>query len=91
LFRSFVGLEIDDAVSSHAVINKNQDRLLDQEVAEPFRTGKGTAGEADVGRALPGGWHALAGGRAGGLGEAHLSPEEGETTRTGEGGLIVRV
>ena len=36
LFRWFVGLEIDDAVWSHAVFSKNRDRLLNQEVAQRF-------------------------------------------------------
>jgi transposase len=36
LFRWFVGLEIDDAVWSHAVFSKNRDRLLNQELAQKF-------------------------------------------------------
>ena len=36
LFRWFVGLEIDDAVWSHAVFSKNRDRLLNQELGQKF-------------------------------------------------------
>jgi transposase len=36
LFRWFVGLEIDDAVWNHAVLSKNRDRLLNQELAQLF-------------------------------------------------------
>jgi transposase len=36
LFRWFVGLEIDDAVWSHAVFSKNRDRLLNQDLAQKF-------------------------------------------------------
>jgi len=36
LFRWFVGLEIDEPVWNHAVFSKNRDRLLNQEVAQPF-------------------------------------------------------
>jgi transposase len=36
LFRWFVGLGMDDAVSNHAVFSKNRDRLLNSEVAQQF-------------------------------------------------------
>ena len=36
LFRWFVGLEIDNAVWSHAVFSKNRDRLLNQDLAQKF-------------------------------------------------------
>jgi transposase len=36
LFRSFVGLGMDDAVWNHAVFSKNRDRLLTAEVAQRF-------------------------------------------------------
>jgi len=36
LFRWFVGLEIDDAVWNHAVLSKNRDRLLNQDLAQKF-------------------------------------------------------
>src|ERR1700677_3797078 len=36
LFRWFVGMEMDEAVWNHAVYSKNQERLLNEEVAEAF-------------------------------------------------------
>ena len=36
LFRSFVGLGMDDAVWNHAVFSKSRDRLLNAEVAQRF-------------------------------------------------------
>jgi len=36
LFRWFVGLAIGDAVWNHAVLSKNRDRLLNQDLAQKF-------------------------------------------------------
>src|SRR5712671_545413 len=36
LFRWFVGLEIDEPVWNHAVVSKNRDRPLNQELAHQF-------------------------------------------------------
>ena len=36
LFRWFVGMEMDEAVWSHAVYSKNRERLLNEEIAEAF-------------------------------------------------------
>ena len=38
LFRRFVGLAMDDAVSDHSTFSKNRDRLLEHEVIEAFFT-----------------------------------------------------
>src|ERR1700724_2794741 len=36
LFRWFVGMEMDEMVWNHAVFSKNRERLLNEEIAEPF-------------------------------------------------------
>src|SRR5207237_1514969 len=36
LFRWFVGLEIDEVISNHALFSKNRDRLLNQDLAQKF-------------------------------------------------------
>jgi transposase len=36
LFRWFVGLEMDESVCTHAVFNKNRERLLNEKVALSF-------------------------------------------------------
>src|SRR6202795_3435298 len=39
LFRWFVGMEMDETVWNHAVYSKNRERLLNEEIAEPFFRG----------------------------------------------------